>query len=528
MSNYVLSIDLVGGEKAQSILASLQSSMAGLKSGGSVFTQGNRDVSDIARSLNAGGKLTAKMASDMDKISSISKDISKANKVMGGNIFGKEGGAKSFWERNKHLLVSDHPADKALMSGESQSSSFGGGIGAINNPAMAMQEFGNQVDELFKATPEAKLASMQKKANQKFELEQEKLKAKDLATASKEKSLYGSAIVSVNRDLDKKSMKALSELYNPSWLKKFGGAPVEAATNWKKALLGVGAGVFNPWIGSRILSDVFKGAGGAGGGGGTAKGIFGAGGAMGFTEFYLAFKLVQKAFEALKYVIMETVKAFETARQLYAKALTGGMGLQWTAKRGLLASIMGVSEQDVFRFGAQMAYLNPKLEQASRILAQTAPSLTAVSWQFKVLEADLSAGFAQIAQKFAPAVLTILDSLDSLVKGIEKHATAIKWAILAVNPAARAVAAWNWFLGKGSGKDDIAKMPSPQSWMKQLVASGEEHRGLVVGGGGMNYQRDISKNTRMMAAGIKELVHLSQRSKYSRNSWGMSGTVNNP
>jgi hypothetical protein len=235
------------------------------------------------------------------------------------------------------------------------------------------------------------------------------------------------------------------------------------------------------------------------------------------------------ALKGLGMVVQQTIKAFETARQLYAKSLTSGMGLQWTAKRGLLASIMGVSEQDVFRFGAQMAYLNPKLEQASRILAQTATPLTQVSWQFKVLEADMSALFAQLANDAAPTLLKLGDAMANVVNwtGRWYHALiqltnlpALGAMLKIGNPIT------TWLLNKLAGLE--SKMPSPQAWMKQLVAGAEEHHGLVVGGGGMNYQREISKNTRMMAAGIKELVHLSQRSKYSRNSWGMSGTVNNP
>jgi hypothetical protein len=149
--------------------------------------------------------------------------------------------------------------------------------------------------------------------------------------------------------------------------------------------------------------------GGMGAGAGTATLVAGA------TALGLALK-------ALTTTVKQTMAAYENARQIYAKALTNGMGTQFTVKRSMLAQIMGVSEQDVFRFGAQMAYLNPKLEWAANILSRTTTPLTQVSWEFKILGENTKAMFSSLSVEAAPALLVFTNSLSNLVKYITEHA----------------------------------------------------------------------------------------------------------
>jgi hypothetical protein len=296
-------------------------------------------------------------------------------------------------------------------------------------------------------------------------------------------------------------------------------------TNWKKAALGVGAGLFNPWIGSRILSDVFKGSGG-GAGGGAAKGIFGAGGAMGFTEFYLAFKALQVAMGALKKVVDEVSKSFENARQLYAKALTSGLGLGFTTRRSLIANTLGVSEADIFKFGNQLAYLNPRLKQASEILARTAAPLTKVSYDWKVLMVDISASFARLASDVAPALDKFINRLDSFVKIINDfNPKILDWAQLVTNPGMSAIKGLFHPLSSQPGN-----LPGPTSWMKQLPASSWEHMGLQIAGGGNNYARDTARNTSRMAKNLEVIAkHFTMTQKpYGNMPWGMNPFANNP
>lgn len=224
----------------------------------------------------------------------------------------------------------------------------------------------------------------------------------------------------------------------------------------------------------------------------------------------------------------EIKKTFEDARQIYGKALTSGMGTQFTVKRSLLASIMGVSEQDVFRFGAQMAYLNPKLENAVSILTKTNPKLTQVSWSFKVLEADASALFATLANDAAPAILNLVGAIDKMVKAVTAHKSELE-------AGARIIA-----FGFTGGLSEVARLankalpggkqdnlPGPQSWMKQLPASHWERMGLVTMGGSQNYAKDTARNTKEMAIALRALAaHMIKGGK--TGSWGMSPQASQP
>jgi hypothetical protein len=183
------------------------------------------------------------------------------------------------------------------------------------------------------------------------------------------------------------------------------------------------------------------------------------------------------------------------------------MGLQWAAKRSLVAQIMGVSETEVFRFGQQLAYLNPRLESASRILAQTATPLTQVSWEWKILQTDLSATFALIADQATPALLGFTEAIDKLIKKLNDHPNAVAGATAGAFPGMTAIKIAGQGLGHLIGTDKMqAGMPSVSSWMKQLPASSWEKMGLVVGPYSSNYAKETAKNTRQMAKDLSTLA----------------------
>jgi hypothetical protein len=220
------------------------------------------------------------------------------------------------------------------------------------------------------------------------------------------------------------------------------------------------------------------------------------------------------------------------ASQIYSNALKNGMGLQFSTNRSLLAKIMGVSEQDVFRFGSQMAYLNPKLQQASSILARTATPLTEVSWEWKVLQADLTATAALLADSVSPAMFKFISGLDMIVKACNR---------LFDNPIVRTIVtsglsgvaqfvaplASAWIKGIAGLGGNGGGLPAPQAWMKQLPASSWERMGLVTMGGTQNYAKETAKNTREMANALKELAAAS-RGKPQNSAFGMSPSTAQP
>jgi hypothetical protein len=229
-----------------------------------------------------------------------------------------------------------------------------------------------------------------------------------------------------------------------------------------------------------------------------AFGLSGAGGAMlGATALVAGAVAIGTAFVALKKIVDETAKAYENARQLYAKSLQSGLGLKFTTQRSLIAQVMGVSETEVFRFGAQMAYLNPRLAQASKILAETAIPLTQVSWEFKILKTDLAATFASLANDAAPALLNFTKAVDGLLQMLNRHKTLLKnLGDLGATLLTGGQSQWlKWFTHARVANETGASMPGPSSWMKQLPASAWEHMGLGIAGGGQNYQRETAKNT---------------------------------
>ena len=314
---------------------------------------------------------------------------------------------------------------------------------------------------------------------------------------------------------------------------------IQDANAFKMDMASLALPMFNPmspWSTVWGAKNVFKGLNTEHGAAFLASKLGGMGAAGATALLVGAATAAGLALKALSVTVKETIAAYENARQIYSKALQNGMGLQWSTKRGLMAQIMGVSEQDVFRFGAQMAYLNPKLEQSAKILSDTATPLTQVSWQWNILQTDLSASFAILANDAKPAVMGFLSSLDELVKFLNKHSKAL--GLMARSEATvwtlGMSEVWNGLNNLRGKKDSgMSAMPSPQSWMKQLPASHWEHMGLVIGGGQNNYARDTARNTRESANALKQIARfIGGGGKFggggAGGSWGMSNTVAQP
>lgn len=234
------------------------------------------------------------------------------------------------------------------------------------------------------------------------------------------------------------------------------------------------------------------------------------------------------AFQGLKKVVDEVANAYSRAASLYSKAMTSGMGLSFSAQRGMLAQIMGVSETEVFKFGDAMHYLNPKIKHASNVLAGNAKELTAVNWEFQVLQANLAASASIIAVKAAPAITRLIEKLNDLSNWINEHSEKIVAPFNAAASASRNEEKYAAFINFAErfnlavegmhiqGQDDIAtnmklfrkgeknpytkamdlflkdwekshpsnksSIPDPSALMKQMPASAWEHMGMVVGG----------------------------------------------
>ena len=241
------------------------------------------------------------------------------------------------------------------------------------------------------------------------------------------------------------------------------------------------------------------------------------------------------ALKALTTTVRETISAYKNAAQLYSKSLmSGGLGIAFTARRSLLANIMGVSEREVFQFGNALNYLNPRLNFAVGILAKTAPNLTSVNWQFKILETDFKSLFATIADKLAPSIRQLTLVMDTLVrittKFTQKHAKNLIEGIisaLGVGPAALAFAT-KTFLKTGLIPDQ-GPAPQPLAFMKQLPASALERMGLVIGGNAYGGRQDYARRT---AIATEKTANALQGNRKALNriprTFGMDPNVSNP
>ncbi len=235
-------------------------------------------------------------------------------------------------------------------------------------------------------------------------------------------------------------------------------------------------------------------------------------------SYYLITRAINFALVPLRKFANEMERAASAAAKTYASAMGSGMGLSMTIRRSSLAQIIGVSENDIFQFGAAIKYIQPQIAGAQKILRETNGPLTQLSWQFKILETNIGAMWAKLSVEFAPAVNEFATNMGILVKLITDNAGLIA-------DAAKRIAKSNplyWFhkltqfeantwLGVNQSQVDKGfahgTMPKPQAWMKQMPASTWEHMGLQVGGGGgTDYNRQTAMNTKETNSHLKELI----------------------
>jgi hypothetical protein len=534
---YELKIDLLGGEKVEEILSKLKGLTGALGKGGSVFGGGSSESNKpylasqrFLDDLKRGGKAAQQAGRDVATALAQGKGsgVSAADWILGKD--------PSFINRNPALI--------SMLA----TKKFGGFSGAADNPvlkkfredlsairletakglitmspanrAKTLRSGAELIKELVANNPDLGEVLQNNTLRMAAGWDKTALAQEAKANAQPRGRMQVNLADALKKRQDKEAKDAvtfkkdmsflLMPLFNPGsmWATMFSARQTFSALNTEH--------------GKAFMGKLPGGMAGLGAGGATAL-LVGAATAAGL------------ALKGLAVVVKETVNAFETARQLYAKSLTSGMGLGFTAKRSLVAQIMGVSETEVFRFGAQLSYLNPKLEDASRILAATARPLTKVSWEWKILQADLSATFALIAQDAAPAIMGFLQSLDALIKWFNDHSDFLKLlvreemavATMGLSELYRAM------FSKTAASTAASNMPSPAAWMKQLPASSWEKMGLVVGPSANNYAKTTAHNTTRMARDLSTVAKFITRNGGTVGNspgaqWAMSMISNNP
>tara|TARA_R110000868_G_scaffold221_1_gene2108 strand:+ start:1 stop:1302 length:1302 start_codon:yes stop_codon:yes gene_type:complete len=279
----------------------------------------------------------------------------------------------------------------------------------------------------------------------------------------------------------------------------------------------------------------------------------------------------------IHFVIDGLKAAFAKAKELYSKSLTSGLGVGFTTKRSTLASIIGVSEEEVLKFGAAVAFLNPKIQYATSLIAANATTLAATSMNWDAMKTNISAVFSEMAAQIAPAInrLTefvsamaqlytmaggadvvgfaigaIIDAFTRFAAMIELPIAAIYTFIIAIedlftyltnkikHPFTKQEGAFDKtkdalgnlgkvakaaFLPTGMGYKE--KAPEGQTFMKKLPTSSWEKMGLVIGGAKNTTNeliREGNKHLSVIAASV------SGQSGSPRGSFGINPTVANP
>ncbi len=230
----------------------------------------------------------------------------------------------------------------------------------------------------------------------------------------------------------------------------------------------------------------------------------------------IAIAAVAAAALVLRKVFQEVTQAIESARRMYARNLSSGFGGAAGTKRALLADVIGVSEQEVYRYGAAIESMGDSLEHASKVLNETNPTLTAVGWEFKILEADMAALWATIATNLAPVIQKVLILFENMAK---------LFTDLLNNPLVKQLVFGGLNVMNMIG-GPAGRVPPPAQGYNRLTSSTFERMGLVIGSGGAaSHAKETAKNTKETAAGVKALLHaLAPRS----GSGGMNPSYNMP
>jgi hypothetical protein len=185
------------------------------------------------------------------------------------------------------------------------------------------------------------------------------------------------------------------------------------------------------------------------------------------------------------------------------------MGIGTTVRRGVFASVLGVSESEVMRFGKQIEYLSPKLATANSILAKTTMPLTQVSWEFKVMEQNLYALFAQIGNQVAPALVAFGEAINSILEVINKNQRIIRAIMIGAGGATGGMSGVFGVLNMILGSKELkgGDIPVPNTYNKPIPASTWERMGLVIGGGGgVNYLKNIDESAEKSARFLEILA----------------------
>lgn len=326
----------------------------------------------------------------------------------------------------------------------------------------------------------------------------------------------------------------------------------DAQMFWRRMITGAMGAGRGTGYGSIIGANQFMGAFGGTATGGKALagvGLSGAGGAAAASGVLLvAILALVSALKGVKMVVQQSIASAERARSLYARSLQSGLGLEGTAKRSMLAQVLGVGENEIYQYGAALAILNPRLENAAKISAQTALVVAPLSYDISILKFDLEALWNTLAADVTPVLRTVIQGFDALARGGTMLIDGFlkpAWEFISEtinSKLGKVVMSGLLTMAYGDNVNQIVSsivkafsagvgaqgaFPAPQSFMKQLPVSNFERMGFVAGMSS-NSVVDYTRRTAVAVEVIAEHVKNPKISRAPQAPFGLDPNISNP
>lgn len=220
--------------------------------------------------------------------------------------------------------------------------------------------------------------------------------------------------------------------------------------------------------------------------------------------------------------LRRAIKSANEAAELYAKTLqSGGLPLGFVSWRSSLASILGVSEDEVLSFAKAVDGLGERVNESTDIIARNAPELAKTSWEMRMLKLEWQAFWSEFSKAMSPVLRQILRDISAFLKPITMAAELINKLSEAKRNAQdlklQGYEKLADLLPEGGikgfikewitqSREELSKAPEPIAWSRRLPGSDWERKGLVLGGFGMAGGVGIEEPSKQTANNTKQIA----------------------
>lgn len=204
------------------------------------------------------------------------------------------------------------------------------------------------------------------------------------------------------------------------------------------------------------------------------------------------------ALKGLGALAQQIAQAFADSKKRYVGGALSGFGTKGFTTREVIGKILGVSPDDIYKFGDMTGFLKARLDGAISSMAANARVIAEANIEWEILKVKIEAIAVDIAAQLAPA-LTLLGVVIEFL--LNKMKFLIEFFKMQISTSLLGLL-FKPGVGGGGGS-----MPALQPQMKQMPASTWERMGLVLGGtGASNYGKQTADNTKRTAKAVEALL----------------------